>query len=420
MIPENLSFPSDGPENMTGTLRYAPLEFVDTLPALAIILIAVLVVAAVMGTAGNLLILVSVATHKDLRNVESVFVVNLACSDLYVTLIADPLSIVAWSADWSLLATLLYAAPGAWGTAGGHALPFARRLCTISCVGSLMTLSAMSCNRYVLIVHPNYYRRIFTLPHSVIMCLCFYLVGFLLVSLNFFGVGDHSFDHKSLECIWDRMANHDYTIVFAFVLVLVPITVTGLAYTRLYLHVRRVRMKVHSHGNNSTNVASTSHVTDREDSAMQMSVRLAKDGAKKSELKAMMKEVDVEKGSGCAQNVSTASQAGKSATTPQCSQDRAITSGSTKNATFRLARTLFFIYLVFSVCWLPFALLMILDSEDTFSHELHVVIVAWAHLHPSLSWLVYYHTHSKFRRAFRKLLRLDMCCGSSCSKTQLA
>ncbi|KAK7485099.1 hypothetical protein BaRGS_00023639, partial [Batillaria attramentaria] len=79
---------------MTGTLRYAPLEFVDTLPALAIILIAVLVVAAVMGTAGNLLILVSVATHKDLRNVESVFVVNLACSDLYVTLIADPLSIV--------------------------------------------------------------------------------------------------------------------------------------------------------------------------------------------------------------------------------------------------------------------------------------------------------------------------------------
>nr|KAG5698181.1 hypothetical protein BaRGS_030544 [Batillaria attramentaria] len=402
MIPENLTFPSDGPENMTGTLRYAPLEFVDTLPALAIVLIAVLVVAAVMGTAGNLLILVSVATRKDLQNVESVFVVNLACSDLYVTLVVDPLSIVGKTAGWEFFDSV------------PHLCRVVGSLCTMSCVGSLMTLSAMSCNRYVLIVHPNYYRRIFTLPHSVIMCLCFYLVGFLLVSLNFFGVGDHSFDHKSLECIWDRMANHDYTIVFAFVLVLVPITVIGLAYTRLYLHVRRIGLKAHNHGKKSAGVASTSLLTE-DSTTMQMPVRVNKDAEKTSaELKSLIKEVDVEKEHASAEmlSVSTPSQAGKSATTPQCSQDRAITRGSTKNPTFRLARTLFFIYLVFAVCWLPFALLMILDSEDTFSHELHVVIVAWAHLHPSLNWFVYYHTHSKFRRAFRKLLRLDRCCGS--------
>ena len=83
---------------------------------------------------------------------------------------------------------------------------------------------------------------------------------------------------------------------------------------------------------------------------------------------------------------------------------------SKRRSTIRLARALFIIYLVFSACWLPFSLLIVLDAQDTFSHQLHVTIVAWAHLHPSINWLVYYHTHSKFHAAFRRLLGMDTCC----------
>ena len=74
--------------------RFEPYEFLETQPALYIILVTILIIAAVVGTCGNVLILVAIATQRDLQNVESVFVVNLACCDLYVTLIADPLSIV--------------------------------------------------------------------------------------------------------------------------------------------------------------------------------------------------------------------------------------------------------------------------------------------------------------------------------------
>ena len=74
--------------------RYEPFEFLEVRPELYIVLVTVLVFASVVGTCGNVLILVAIATQRNLQNVESVFVVNLACCDLYVTLIADPLSIV--------------------------------------------------------------------------------------------------------------------------------------------------------------------------------------------------------------------------------------------------------------------------------------------------------------------------------------
>ena len=75
-------------------LRFEPYEFLTVQPALYIILVTILIIASVVGTCGNVLILVAIGTQRNLQNVESIFVVNLACCDLYVTLIADPMSIV--------------------------------------------------------------------------------------------------------------------------------------------------------------------------------------------------------------------------------------------------------------------------------------------------------------------------------------
>lgn len=69
-------------------------EFMQSSPAVAVPLLVILFFASVLGTFGNILIVISVATTKELRNVESIFLVNLAFSDLYVTMIADPMSII--------------------------------------------------------------------------------------------------------------------------------------------------------------------------------------------------------------------------------------------------------------------------------------------------------------------------------------
>ncbi|KAK3581245.1 hypothetical protein CHS0354_032966 [Potamilus streckersoni] len=77
-----------------GDLYYFKYQFLNSHPHIVLPCLVILVVASVVGTAGNILILLAVARTKELRNVESFFIVNMACSDLYVTLIADPMNIV--------------------------------------------------------------------------------------------------------------------------------------------------------------------------------------------------------------------------------------------------------------------------------------------------------------------------------------
>ena len=73
---------------------FAKHEFLHTRPWAAFPTIVVLSVASFVGTAGNVLTLLAIASNKSVRNIESMFIVNLAISDLYVTTVADPMSII--------------------------------------------------------------------------------------------------------------------------------------------------------------------------------------------------------------------------------------------------------------------------------------------------------------------------------------
>jgi hypothetical protein len=70
-------------------------EFVNESPALGILLIVILSFATVFGTCGNVLILVSVCKIIKMKSLEKIFIGNLAISDMYVTLLADPMNIVS-------------------------------------------------------------------------------------------------------------------------------------------------------------------------------------------------------------------------------------------------------------------------------------------------------------------------------------
>lgn len=73
---------------------FGQYEFILDTPGFAISCIVILTLASVVGTFGNVMILIVVSKTKELRQTQSIFIVNLAISDLYVTLIADPMSIV--------------------------------------------------------------------------------------------------------------------------------------------------------------------------------------------------------------------------------------------------------------------------------------------------------------------------------------
>ena len=57
--------------------------------------IFILTAASLFGTGGNVLVLLAIATWRRLRrHTESVFLINLAISDLYVTTVVDPMSLI--------------------------------------------------------------------------------------------------------------------------------------------------------------------------------------------------------------------------------------------------------------------------------------------------------------------------------------
>ena len=203
-------------------------------------------------------------------------------------------------------------------------------VCTIACVNSLGSITLMSFNRYILICHHEYYDKIFKRPTCIAMCMFLYMTGLTLVLLNLAGIGDHSFDRKSLECIWDRMATYYYTVVFSVTLVWIPVVVTGFSYLNIYVTVRRSTKRMNQH-----------HAREKP-----------------------------------------------------------------SKSSINLARTLFIIYAVFATCWIPYALIIVVDRNDTFPHEAHLYVTVFAHLHPSINWLVYYFTNTKFHNAFDRIAGL--------------
>lgn len=81
-------------ESIDSGHTFSRLEFVTDTPGVAIPIIIVLVLASIIGTFGNILILVSIFKTQNLHRVECVFIASLALSDMYVTTLADPMSIV--------------------------------------------------------------------------------------------------------------------------------------------------------------------------------------------------------------------------------------------------------------------------------------------------------------------------------------
>ncbi|XP_062585386.1 melatonin receptor type 1C-like [Saccostrea cucullata] len=77
--------------------------------------------------------------------------------------------------------------------------------------------------------------------------------------------------------------------------------------------------------------------------------------------------------------------------------------------TVRSSKTLFCIFVVFVICWTPYAITIALDVQDSLSTEVHLFVTLLAHLHSSVNCIIYTVGNKRFRMG---ILRL---CGSRSS-----
>lgn len=78
----------------TGSILYGRFGFLTEKTSYAVPVVTILTIASLAGTFGNILILIVATSTKISRNVEATFIVNLALSDFYVTIVADPMSLI--------------------------------------------------------------------------------------------------------------------------------------------------------------------------------------------------------------------------------------------------------------------------------------------------------------------------------------
>lgn len=221
-------------------------------------------------------------------------------------------------------------------------------ICLTSCFCSLLNIGAISFNRYIHICNNFWYKRVFTMRNSLLMCLALWVACILFALPNFFGWGAHIYDRKTLSCIWDRTADLSFS-VFIFGGVTFPILLISICYLLIFCHVHKSKNKIHAQPGVG------SHLQERN------------------------------------------------------------TSRKRKNS-MRLVRTLFIIFVIFVICWTPYALLLVIDFPDTLPLEAHLFATMFAHTNSSFNCALYGMTNKQFRRGYRRVLHIDRCMRKCCRR----
>ncbi|KAL9970466.1 hypothetical protein ACROYT_G022844 [Oculina patagonica] len=139
------------------------------------------ILSAVVATVGNFLVILAVGLdpNKDLRSPFNYFVANLALADLIVGFVTSPLAVIHFISEG-------LKHPDQQFRKWLHIAYF------IPCTASLLSLTALSLDRYVAITYPLLYRTKLSPVRAFLVSLLVWIVSILL-SLIYFIVGFNKF-----------------------------------------------------------------------------------------------------------------------------------------------------------------------------------------------------------------------------------
>ena len=70
----------------------------------------------------------------------------------------------------------------------------------------------------------------------------------------------------------------------------------------------------------------------------------------------------------------------------------------------QLAKTLFIVFLIFTLCWSPYVIVVMVDQNDQWSKVVYVIVIQLAHSNSSLNSIVYAACNRCFRRAYKQFV----------------
>ncbi|CAH1265393.1 MTNR1B [Branchiostoma lanceolatum] len=186
-------------------------------------------VISIVGTLGNLLLILSFVLTKKLRCSLNAFITSMAVSDLIFAALYDSLSAHEQST-------------GGW--------VFQPELCTglgvitvLSGCHSLISSALIALNRYILVTKkPSVYKMFFSPVKTSIMIAMAWTVSFLMVTpAAFFGFGEFGYNHATYTCDFVVSNPSTYLYFFSFPGATVAVSnfVCITCYFRIFLTVRK-------------------------------------------------------------------------------------------------------------------------------------------------------------------------------------
>uniref|UniRef100_A0A672LLS1 Alpha-1A adrenergic receptor n=1 Tax=Sinocyclocheilus grahami TaxID=75366 RepID=A0A672LLS1_SINGR len=188
----------------------------------AVVLGMVLAIFIIFGVLGNILVILSVACHRNLRTVTHYFIVNLAVADLLLSSTVLPFSTV-----FEMLGRWIFGRPfcDVWAA-----------MDVLCCTASIMSLCVISVDRYIGVSYPLQYPSIVTERRALLALIVLWALSITISIGPLFGWKEPAPKDESICKITEEPGYAIFSALGSFYL---PLVVILSMYCRVYVVARR-------------------------------------------------------------------------------------------------------------------------------------------------------------------------------------
>ena len=219
--------------NETSTLPdyAADISSLDTRSGAAIAFQAAsMVIIMTVALGGNLLILVAIYIDKTLQIITNVFIINLACADLLLAIIGMPFTLASSiTYDWIFGNT--------WCKVNGMAN-------SLFCIASILTLAAVSIDRYFAIIYPLRYTTWITNKVAAGIIVYIWCHALLMACLPLTDWSKYAFIRSESICTIQWEYSIAYTLFLFSVCFFLPLGVMMFTYLRIFRTAKKASSKI--------------------------------------------------------------------------------------------------------------------------------------------------------------------------------
>ncbi|XP_004462764.2 G-protein coupled receptor 84 [Dasypus novemcinctus] len=358
------------------------------------------VVVTATGTVGNVLTLLALAVQPKLRTHFNLIIANLTLADLLYCILLQPFSVD----------TYLHLR---WRSGATFCRIFGVLLFTSNSV-SILTLCLIALGRYLLIAHPKLFPRVFS-SRGIVLA----LVGSWVVGVASFAPlwPVYVLVPVVCTCSFDRIRGRPYTTILMGIYFVLGLSSVGIFYCLIHRHVKRAaqaldRYKLHKASVRSNHVAGTEETMPGH--FRELDSGLASGGPSEGTASEPASTATTQTLEGNSSEVEDPSHSKVKVATqkspPKAPAQTRPTKGAQKAPDSpsdfgKVTRMCFAVFLCFSLSYIPFLLLNILDARAQAPRVVHMLAANLTWLNGCINPVLYAAMNRQFRQAYSSLLR---------------